>query len=589
MDGSFVGDNLVKDKNDHFDSDVQKSHYQLPIVNNSTNLNNELYENDNFLIKDETKLSLVTISVKIKLNFDKPTYFLGLINIVKALVSNKYYVDVDDINYVKRQNNIIVFQPFSNGKAIFTSHKHKILNLEKYFGYTVFLNDVLGTYIANKYFPDKIYIRVDKKLTLIKIDENTRQIIKNAEDYLLEMDNFVYFDQDNSFIFEIAKMWKDKITFDSKYNGIIVSSKNDHYTSIENWYKQSVIMIENNSLPIWKFSDNNLTYSIDNRLKRFYKALISYRDLIKKTPILSSFIYNVNVENNLDITANFSSISDIDMFKEYLIINTTDNLSIIQTENENKSVIVRYFLLKLNPESEPITFEIDKQFYVVFKGNITCFIDLSEDNLIFELKNKFNKCINDEDLITLDSINNMSLEELLYLIPIKEQDQTYCFKSDTLKRLNNLINPLTTNPLSQEIVNYYMNLRFGLRGYFDVGPLTGLMKNSSYIPEKKVSSKIEVVETYHGNIKYITSSVLINKQYINLFTIMIPKEEIFSEISNTIKSVWNSGKLLTFWSRCLKTISFSPIKRVEELIVASETPDDGLNAIKYLKYLNSQK
>lgn len=559
--------------------------------------------------------TLLTLSTQLPENF---VYLKDLLEIAKELISYRYGRFVGHIIVQQREKQVYTFQPFFQEKSIHIYRQIvQPIYLSQYAGYAVFLNHSLGLYIALRYFDFEDIKEILPNLTIIKIRTLPETLkIKQKAQYRLSQ-----LLQDNSFLTtsilssEIAHLWNHLIidTLQIRDRKEILIQSPEMNINAQKWHSQSTDEIENNLIPKWSISASlDLEVSLENRLRRMYQAIVAYSKVVDKYDVLSSFIYELTVTSNLEILAHFGLPEHLDYFREILTSVQEDQINtFIRTEAVENIAIYRYLL----PNAKPLGIKIDDQYYLVALGSQEI-PKLNSKGLVEALRGAFNKCLNQEDLITLESIDQMSLDQLLRLVPIQEADTVYCMTTDTVSKLVSPTNPFTRNPISENILAYYTYIDYGIMGYYPIGPLEGLMETPVKrtikiveVGEPKVSSLInEEVQYVDFELELRSSDFLIyeedvdetegtegaegaeaKKETINLFTAMVPLNADLKEIEDRFTQVWRSGLLLSPWCYlCLQSrgkLSRYIILRNEILSSGVEMISKGDRLLNYLRRL----
>lgn len=357
------------------------------------------------------------------------------------------------------------------------------------------------------------------------------------ENYINEQNRYVYA--------EIAKMWRGKvIKFETETPMIIKSEIKFSSISAPIWYYNAMNSILDLKLPKYRIYDitdlrwqRTFKTSVKEiKIRLSYTVIKAYASLILKYPILAPYFNNPKVYDDLSIEASFSSYEQVESYKEllrsemYQDSHTILRYKLLSVNNLIDGIAVRWFFSQYRNDLKSLIIDNDDGIFVLLDTQVTenipsidsNKISVLRENLENFLKSYLKICdplsiysdIKQSDIkysdIESSKINDLNLEQLLYLIPIFEQDNAICISSKILDQMDVLINPLTGQLLDNKIISLYRNIEWGYKGYFTVGKLKGLLES----PPIKYSIPIEIGESE-------INSIIDNKSQNQIFIIEI--------------------------------------------------------------------
>ena len=227
-------------------------------------------------------------------------------------------------------------------------------------------------------------------------------------------------------------------------------------------------------------------------------------------------------------------------------------------------------------------------------------MDNARNSLTKELHKYYSSkkiCHDDLEPVLLDKISNMSLKDLLKIIPTDDQI-TYCFSADTLDKLENFINPLTREPFSEKVVKRLETLEWGWRGLFDVGPLYGLYEDvpvRTLIPTtigipNMVRVKNTAKERELTGLNFLVEIIFEDETTTPLFEISLPTVglDLIDDVRKYVDKLWNNGYFLSYWTSAVQNYlidhkSYNVSITNEILLHAGDSIFDGNKAIELLR------
>ena len=223
--------------------------------------------------------------------------------------------------------------------------------------------------------------------------------------------------------------------------------------------------------------------------------------------------------------------------------------------------------------------------------------------LLTELQTYYSVCHDDIEAVALEPISEMSLEQLLELVPVVEGDKTYCFLAETIGQLERLENPLTRQPLSPTALAKYDHLEAGLRGLFTVGPLWGVLDAlHDQLQLRTIPGTVSVIRQsvpesardLLGNIFRVSVTFLEGKVEsseveggeVELFRISLPLIELerISQLREAVEQLWPTGFFLNAWNRAVWNYTdLTSVQIVDPILLnAADSLYDGNIAFNYL-------
>jgi hypothetical protein len=160
-------------------------------------------------------------------------------------------------------------------------------------------------------------------------------------------------------------------------------------------------------------------------------------------------------------------------------------------------------------------------------------------------------CRDQRDIVVLEDINEMSLHELIHLIP---SSSDYCYKYDTISFLdqNMFIDPFTNRPFSEKTMFYYNNINLMLMGIFDFGPLKGFETVEKYLIIPNSSSLINFKIKLNENKSHTVVSVEnVDGQEAELAVLDLSNVSKREMIKAEFQRLWDKGFFLNSWAQNL--------------------------------------
>ncbi len=532
---------------------------------------------------------------------------------------------------------------------------HRLVNLDILGGYQVLSEDPLVRYVLSELYRGSNYVPSDIKaiyvhnIALIPVgndndEENHYNKIKNRVGAIIEkkrQDGYFTYKlsihniSDILLLNELASLWNSHIVYnEDNINIVIKHDEVDFGTDPEMWFRYNIDIIKRGQFPSitlygrWQFDvrgDYNQIYDRKwNQAILQYGSLLAYRKLGLKDSLIQPFTHTIKVNNDLSITLSLPTYTHVILFKEYFndIFNGYQGLEhngdqswlVEPCEDLIDGVIKRWYIQGIDKRSMPMVLKNESdgngtEEILVFRSPAIGLYSPNNDpfdlknidiktirnNLTDSLREYYVLCHDNIEPVLLDHINKMELSDLLDLIEIKERPNqpTYCYSKNTILSLENPINPITQRPLQDNIIQKALLVEWGLRGLFDVGPLTGLYED---LPQKiLVSPKVGlpmiakvVTNPIQQNIIGDVYLVSVGFQDGNITDMFEIANETPNDLKRIVEQLWNNGFFLNYWISAVQEYSnelksFVVIITSPLLLQGSYSKINGLNAIKYLE------
>jgi hypothetical protein len=542
-----------------------------------SDLKKHMQESQNLQLESYVPISL-TLSSKLLgkySNNERAEVISALQNIFKEVFNAYYSSPIKYVNVTIQEildEIIYIFTPYTTFSTLLYENPQHIqnINIDKYIGYTLLSTSLLTRYVVEnlqkqnlEYTSNNIkYINTPNGyISLIPLFPNSSnnvssslsnntyndEIISRIEDNILKYVKEGYFAypigmhdlEDVEAIKQLCSLYDIFIIDDRDLSILICQTTVDFRVTPQEWIRYNLPIIKSGEYPTFTFSfdfsffnDYNRLYGTsfhDTILK--YAAYLAYTKLSEDSPIISSSITSISINNDLSITVALPSYSlasqmklymmeylsaykpiSINVFEEIKHNNTSNgevhtfvnsyfsqssligkskNLqkhsetwNIETCKNLREGIIKRWMIQSIDEDADPMLFKDKSDTEVLIHRShiidIHTFnfseenLKLAEETLTSKLRAFYTKCHDNIEAVSLEIINEMDLDELLELIPIEEKGKTYCFSNSTIENLQKLENPLTRRPLSTKTILTKQYLEEGLRGLFDIGPLFGL-------------------------------------------------------------------------------------------------------------------
>ena len=548
----------------------------------------------------------------------------GISSILKPLLSKISQSKITDIEIF--EGLLYSFSPINEfGISVYINPEYfesiySQVDLERLVGYTLLSTNPLSKYIAGK---EGFEVKYVENIAIVPLDFVYFQDFEFTLNNYIRKGLFVYefspFDSDDyEVVKQICKMFDIEIVNKKDPFSWILLTHVDFTTSAEVWIRNNIPLVKMGKFPSFTLhlgavvkseyqNDYNRQHGelYTKHLIKYF-ALMAFAQLSDTYSEIKPFIYNLQVNSDYSVTLNLPSISLIREFSN-TFDSIYDNANVLLAKNLNEAIIKRYIISNVDPDSYPISISGEGQEIIIHRSPLANTypspFDFSEENMIKsakELEDKmkifYRTCHDNLEPVSLEEINNMKLEDLLNLIPITENNITYCFSKETIEKVDS--NPLTRTPLSEEIKQRFEKMEYGLRGYFDVGILFGLYSNDTdQVVDYSKFGLTQVVripvEAEHrklyGNL-FLVKVLFADGTESDLFEISLPTVNLekIDELKYTVDKLWNSGFFLNAWLKFLlhsdeyEEKNFFVFINKDILLHAKDSIYDGEKALNFL-------
>ena len=554
----------------------------------------------------------------------------GISSILKPLLSKISQSKITDIEIF--EGLLYSFNPINEfGISVYINPKYfesiySQVDLERLVGYTLLSTNSLSKYIAEK---EGFEVKHVENIAIVPLDFAHFQDFEFTLNNYIRKGLFAYefspFDSDDyEVVKQICKMFDIEIVNKKNVFSWILLTHVDFTISPEVWIRNNIPLVKMGKFPAFTLhleavakseyqNDYNRQHGeLYTKYRIKYFALMVFAQLSDKYPEIKPFIYNLRINADYSVTLNLPSISLTPEFSN-IFDSIYDNANVLLAKDLNEAIIKKYIISNVDSDSYPIIFsdEGKTQQIIIHRSPLASSypspFDFSAQNMMKsakELEDKmrifYQTCHDNLEPVSLEEINNMRLEDLLHLIPITENNVTYCFSKETIEKVDS--NPLTRTPLSEETKQKFEKLEYGLRGYFDVGVLFGLYsaEEGEEIADYSKFGLTQVVRIpveaeyrdLYGNL-FLVKVLFSDGTESDLFEISLPTVNLekIDELKNAVDKLWNTGFFLNPWQKFLLSSdqheekNFFVFVNKEILMHAKDSIYDGDKA---LNYLNSQ-
>ena len=551
----------------------------------------------------------------------------GIISILKPLVSKICKVKVIDIELL--EGLLYSFYPIDElHNPVYIAEEateaiYSQIDIPSLVGYTFLSDHPLARYVVEKEGIEKV-----------KYAENIA-IIPLKSEYLFEMPDiiesfeftlqsyvrrgiFAYefgpFDTDDfEIVLQICKQFDIKVVNRKDFSKWILLTENDFSISPETWIRNAIPLVRMGQFPFFTLTmesviektfnnDYERKYGdIDQKYVIKYVACLSFADLSDRFSYMREFIYSLRVNSDYSISVQLPSYELVREFEKKFNENFEKLYTVVVCENLEDAVIKRYIVQTVDDDAYPMVFSnilvhrspLAKLYPSPFNFDEKNMKE-KRDELEIKMRQFYKTCHDNVEPILLEDIDATNLNELLNLIPIRENNITYCFSKDTISKVES--NPMTRTPLSDEVKKRVAFGEFGLRGYFDVGVLYGLYESDEMNKDKEKDYnelgfihvvRIPVEREYrelYGNI-FLVKVEFMNGIENDLFEISLPLIELhkIDELRSYVEELWKRGLFISPWAKALNEENFSVITTNPILLRAKDSIFDGNKALEYLR------
>ena len=570
--------------------------------------------------------SYIPVTLTIEKNKIKEDEIQGLIEILKPVIEKLLQTKIKNIEVLDRRD-YYVFNPINEyGTSVFENSQYlnefySTIKLEYLVGYTLLSNSPLTRYILSK---EKHDLDIKYFLNIALISLSSFKLL-DIDSQIISLETKGYFTysfgihdlDDHELIRELCMLYNINIIDSKDLSTFILQTDVDFYTTPEEWIRYNLPIIKSGQFPT--FTLKNITNYYDNDYQRKngtvfkntilkYISYMAYAKLSDNNEIIKPFIFSTFVNEDLSITLSLPSYKLVQEYNDIVTDLSKNKYSVEQCSNLKEGIIKRFIVQNIDNDAYPMVF--NKGGDILIHRSPLAIIhpspfDFSLENMekteiqllnkMREYYSKTNVCHDDLEAVSLDKISEMNLDQLLTLIPITEDNITYCFSKDTVSKIET--NPLTRRPLSEKTLLKRKYLDYGLRGVFDIGVLYGLYPD---VPTKiniKVEKGIPRVRRIKvdlnskelvGNL-FLVDVIFSDGTLTPLFEISLPTVglEKIDELKYYVNKLWEKGFFLNYWisaiNKYLDLKSFPVLITDTILLHAKDSLFDGYKAMEYLK------
>ena len=531
--------------------------------------------------------------------------------------------------------NSVVFIPYTqDGNRIWVDSRHIItFPVKDWTDKKLLSTDPLTRYVVEKYLPLDVTYYTVKNTTLALIPQDS-QGSQNFQDEI-EIDREIntllkqgYFGYPFSWhelsnqevVREVCQMWNINIVSDLDPTNWILQTDIDFGQSSKNWLREAVKSASRGDLPSYNLKPN---FEFSEEYSRHYGW--DFKDVVLKycsylalsqLSLTDDISHSVVIHPDLSVSIQLPSYEVLEKFQKYLLMYLNQGIGNTGTKKKQgvwniercdtlvQGVVRRWSTQQMDREAYPMVLTnmagenilIDRSQKKIkySQDNDYVLFGISEKKprhktLLTALREFYTKCHDDIEAVTLEKISEMSLEELLEIVPIEEGNKTYCFLAETLARLEKPENPLTRQTLPN-----LKNVEDRLRGLYDLGPLWGIFPEDQQ-HEIKVTGNVKVERQsvpeerreLVGNI-FRVSAYFPDGRKIDLFDISLPMIELerIGFLRRAVESLWPTGFFFNRWNKAvwknspLESLEVRPVNPL--LIQAADSIYDGNLAYEYL-------
>ena len=468
---------------------------------------------------------------------------------------------------------------------------------------------------------------------------------------------------------ELALLWNQQVSDisygnDGQHDTTITAVINENpryylHNTIElgqspnTWMQQSINQIERGQLPIFMMHNINwkLPYSDDNTLKLYYVAVRAMSQVINEYHLPLSTLDALQVMPNYSIKIMVASYSqalhvakEIDLLLSPLTSSKIDSWTVYPVSDIGKEglktvALHRYYWQQLNPNLISLALQLENSgyYWLVIDTPTTArgYRQPTDDDvqelsglLEEELQNYYSICEISQSLSGFFNATSAKLDDLLHLVPMSTGlgETQYCLTEDLLSELVAasssaetqpmmddetfrmfIPNPATTtnDQLSQTEVLRAMSRSLGLRGFFTVGKLNGLLPALPDYTQLQVDlgeiliSPIDGGDYYAVEVAFFDEDALSSQlvpinngdgYLIPLFQIHIADDQL-SDVTAVINRLWRNGWFLSHWAKQVYILTGKMSRYIyandPRLVLAEDSMSNSDKVISLLKRVNS--
>lgn len=556
------------------------------------------------------------------------------------------YIQGDIINFIPLHENI------REGEISY-SQIFENVELQNLYGYKLISIHPLAEYVIKKLGVENTKSIPSKTLTLnlLKITTNDSlkiwELIGNIDEEIngLVNKNYIYFSTDeilSQYLPDLCYAFGIKIIENYDMDKFILQIKPEKFykfssISPEKWLLTNLSLIKEGYFSEctiggdWMFDYSNRDYirlygELFAKTKLKYMATLAYSYLLDQFNFSKDYIFQISVNDDLSINVYLPDYNTVKIFLQHLYGYLENrNIYIVETyKTISESIVRRYALQKMDPDTLPILFFEEGDKILVYNGIAFLSQNLNYDKLLTEKElgekflnfyGQFKICHNNIEPISLEKISQLDLDSLISLIPVTENNITYCYNSDNLGKIG--FNPLTREKLSSETQSYIKYMQMAWNGYFSLPPnqtpiLYGLFDHFPINPHKNIDfGEINLIrlntnvysikntlfdnENYNINIRKLVGNLFSvrvilseGKNTLELFQISLPTIELdkIDKIKIFVEKLWHTGFFLSDWSK-FHTDGSLILNRDQILSNAKNSIADGNTAFGYLQQIST--
>lgn len=545
----------------------------------------------------------------------------------------------------------LIFTPYTEDSLLYKENFSEFISSFDFsyiLGYTLLSTSNLARYLIDKWVDEKLYNLTDlnvkyyKDISLIPISNPykddlifklDRNISKMISDGYFTYDFGIHEIENIGLVRELCNAFNINIINSKDLSRMICRTDIDFTVSPETWIRENISLIREGLFPSFSFSFDFSFYNDYIRLygSQFkdvileYISYLAFAEISDKHPLIKPFITKIRINEDFSITVYLPNYQLVKLFKnkveqylnEGITYENNGKLSGIWNKEScsdlNEGIIKRWIIQQIDSNAYPMIFKDKNNNEILvhrsplaikypspFIFNVEN-IERGRESLLKELRKFYSTrkvCHDNMEPVFLENIDEMELNELLRLISVNENDIIYCFKDETISKLENKINPLTRRPFNEKTLENVKYLENGLRGLFDVGVLFGLYEEVPSKPDISNNTGIikisrEAVDIKRkdlvGNI-FLVEVLFEDGTSSPLFEISLPIifGDSITKLTEYVDKLWYNGYFLNYWTsglvlymknmKSFETIVTSPI-----FLHASSSIFDGNIAFDHLE------
>lgn len=480
-------------------------------------------------------------------------------------------------------------------------------------------------------------------ISLIKVDnviigpQKYEDIKNRLNTYIdgLVLDGYFTYDysiynlEDMEIVKTVTDLWNIDYVYDEDLTNVVLKSNTDYYLSVKEWLYLAVTNVKQGTYPNYTLSgewqywfSNDFNRMFGEQDKRYiikYLALLAYRDLALSHTYLRPATTLTTVNPDYSVTISIPTLKLAQEFRQKLkrLLAQKEYINVSPVKSIEEGIIKRWYVQSIDEKALPLILSTDKDTDLLifrsplvvnypdpFQLNNTNAVNNAKEDLIRNLKYHYKGCYDlgpkQFDPLYRDHIDNLSLEQLMDIIPVFRHGREYCLSSQSVRTG---INPITAAPLDDSLIAKANSYNQGLRGLFSVGnpnkPLIGLYSDAPVMEYVKVDiGTIKIIsiaqrepqkrftpERYSVQVDYEDSTLT------QLFEITLDNSNYLSSLQTVVSDLWSKGFFLNMWWSYYYSY-YSHIKNNDKsfpvivtdltLLKAASSTFDGYTALKYM-------